>query len=104
MMGQIPENIHGMISEAHQHCYFLLNVPKKDLEKLPAPPTPKSRKVAVEVAGHLGYLTAETFNDPSKKFNPKISTVIFKMRLIILVFKDSHGARKAHGNTHSMGS
>ncbi|MBW0477816.1 hypothetical protein O181_017531 [Austropuccinia psidii MF-1] len=56
-----------MRSAAHQNCWFPLNVPNKDLAKLPVPPTPELRKVTVELAGHLGYLTAETFNDPSKE-------------------------------------
>ncbi|MBW0477443.1 hypothetical protein O181_017158 [Austropuccinia psidii MF-1] len=65
--GQIPENVHGMRSAVDWHCWLLLNVPNKDLAKLPAQQTPEERKGAVEVAGHLGYLTAETFNDLSKE-------------------------------------
>ncbi|MBW0504688.1 hypothetical protein O181_044403 [Austropuccinia psidii MF-1] len=57
-----PTNTQSSIGKSSYLRNFLLN----PSEKLPAPSTPEERKVAVEVSHHLGYLTAETFNDPSK--------------------------------------
>ncbi|MBW0546725.1 hypothetical protein O181_086440 [Austropuccinia psidii MF-1] len=69
---QIPENVHGMISAVHQHFWFLTNIPHKYLENLPAPTTPEERKMAVEAASHLCYLTAETCNDPFKEIQSQV--------------------------------
>ncbi|MBW0493756.1 hypothetical protein O181_033471 [Austropuccinia psidii MF-1] len=61
----IPENVHGMRSDVHAHCLFLLNVRHEDFSTLPAPPTMEEREIAVQVAGHLGYVLKDVFNEPS---------------------------------------
>ncbi|MBW0483479.1 hypothetical protein O181_023194 [Austropuccinia psidii MF-1] len=36
---EIPENIHGMRSDVHAHCLFLLKLRDKDFSSIPAPPS-----------------------------------------------------------------
>ncbi|MBW0591315.1 hypothetical protein O181_131030, partial [Austropuccinia psidii MF-1] len=62
---EIPENVCGMRSAVHAHCLFLLKVRDKDFSSLPAPPSTEEREIAIQVAGHLGYVPEDVFNEPS---------------------------------------
>ncbi|MBW0590533.1 hypothetical protein O181_130248 [Austropuccinia psidii MF-1] len=65
LKAELPENVHGMRSEVHAHCLFLLKVRDKDFSSLPAPPSTEEREIAIQVAGHLGYVPKDVFNEPS---------------------------------------
>ncbi|MBW0557992.1 hypothetical protein O181_097707 [Austropuccinia psidii MF-1] len=54
-----------MTSAVHAHCLFLLKVRDKDFSSLPAPPRTEELEIAIQVAGHLGYVPEDLFNEPS---------------------------------------
>ncbi|MBW0544133.1 hypothetical protein O181_083848 [Austropuccinia psidii MF-1] len=56
LKAEFPENFHGMRSAVHSHCLFLLKVRDKDFSSLPAPPSTEDLEIAIQVAGHLGYV------------------------------------------------
>ncbi|MBW0478965.1 hypothetical protein O181_018680 [Austropuccinia psidii MF-1] len=62
---QIPKNVHGMRSAVHAHFLFLLKVRDKNFSSLPAPPRTEECEIAIQVAGHLGYVPKDIFNEPS---------------------------------------
>ncbi|MBW0466511.1 hypothetical protein O181_006226 [Austropuccinia psidii MF-1] len=62
---ELPENVHGMRSAVHAHCLFLLKVRYKDFSSLPEPTSTEECKIALQVAGHLGYFPKDVLNDPS---------------------------------------
>ncbi|MBW0544944.1 hypothetical protein O181_084659 [Austropuccinia psidii MF-1] len=64
LKAEIPKNVHGMRSEVHAHCLFLLKVRNKDFSSLPAPPSTEEHEISIQVAGHLGYVTKDVFNEP----------------------------------------
>ncbi|MBW0486080.1 hypothetical protein O181_025795 [Austropuccinia psidii MF-1] len=65
LKAELPENVHGMRSAVHAHCLFLLKVRDKDFSSLPAPPSTEEGEISIEVAGHLGYVPKDVFNEPS---------------------------------------
>ncbi|MBW0587239.1 hypothetical protein O181_126954, partial [Austropuccinia psidii MF-1] len=65
LKAELPENVHGMRSAVHAHCLFLLKVRDKDFSSLPAPPSTEECEIAIQVAGHLGYVPKDVFNEPS---------------------------------------
>ncbi|MBW0521746.1 hypothetical protein O181_061461 [Austropuccinia psidii MF-1] len=65
LKAELPENIHGMRSAVHAHCLILLKVRNKDFSSLPAPPSKEEHEIAIEVAGHLGYIPKDALNEPS---------------------------------------
>ncbi|MBW0570916.1 hypothetical protein O181_110631 [Austropuccinia psidii MF-1] len=65
LKAEIPENVHGMTSAVQAHCLFLLKVRDKEFSSLPAPPSKEERKIAIQVAGYLGYVPKDVFNKPS---------------------------------------
>ncbi|MBW0491329.1 hypothetical protein O181_031044 [Austropuccinia psidii MF-1] len=65
LKAELPENFHGMRSAVHAHCLFLLKVRDKEFSSLPAPPSTEEHEIAMQVAGHLGYVPKDVFNDPS---------------------------------------
>ncbi|MBW0510041.1 hypothetical protein O181_049756 [Austropuccinia psidii MF-1] len=65
LKAELPGNVHGMISAVHAHCLFLLKVRDNDFSSLPAPPSTEEREVAIQVAGHLGYVPEDVLNEPS---------------------------------------
>ncbi|MBW0546884.1 hypothetical protein O181_086599 [Austropuccinia psidii MF-1] len=65
LKAELPENVHGMRSAVHSHCLFLLKVRDKDFSSLQPPPTTEELEIAIQVAGHLGYVPKDVFNDPS---------------------------------------
>ncbi|MBW0561275.1 hypothetical protein O181_100990 [Austropuccinia psidii MF-1] len=62
---ELPENVHGMRSAVHAHCLLLLKVRDKDFSSLPAPPSTEEHEIAIQVAGHLGYVPKDVFNEKS---------------------------------------
>ncbi|MBW0504399.1 hypothetical protein O181_044114 [Austropuccinia psidii MF-1] len=62
---KLPENIHEMRSVVHAHCLFLLKVKDKDFSSLPEPPRTEEHEIAIQVAGHLGYVPEDVSNEPS---------------------------------------
>ncbi|MBW0465128.1 hypothetical protein O181_004843 [Austropuccinia psidii MF-1] len=64
LKAKLPENVHGMRSAAHAHCPFLIKVRDKDFSSLPAPPSTEECEIAIQVAGHLGYVPKDVFNEP----------------------------------------
>ncbi|MBW0492539.1 hypothetical protein O181_032254 [Austropuccinia psidii MF-1] len=62
---ELPENFHGMRSAVNAHCLFLLKVRDKDFYSLPAPPSTEESEIVSQVAGHLGYVPKDIFNEPS---------------------------------------
>ncbi|MBW0565756.1 hypothetical protein O181_105471 [Austropuccinia psidii MF-1] len=65
LKAELPENSHGMQLAVQAHCLFLLKVRDKDFSSLPAPPSREDREIAIQVAGHLGYVPKDVFNEPS---------------------------------------
>ncbi|MBW0584977.1 hypothetical protein O181_124692 [Austropuccinia psidii MF-1] len=65
LKAELPENVHGMRSAARAHCLFLLKVRDKDFSSLPAPPRTEKREIETQMAGHLGYVPKDVFNEPS---------------------------------------
>ncbi|MBW0540933.1 hypothetical protein O181_080648 [Austropuccinia psidii MF-1] len=65
LKAELPENVHGMRSAVHTHFLFLLKVRDKDFSSLPAPPSTEEREIAIQVAGHFGYVPKDVFNEPS---------------------------------------
>ncbi|MBW0584857.1 hypothetical protein O181_124572, partial [Austropuccinia psidii MF-1] len=65
MKAELPENVHGMRSDLHAHFLFLLKVGDKDFSSLTAPPSTEECEIAIQVAGHLGYVPKNLFNEPS---------------------------------------
>ncbi|MBW0578587.1 hypothetical protein O181_118302 [Austropuccinia psidii MF-1] len=54
-----------MRSEVQAHCLFLLKVRDKDFSLLPAPPRTEEHEIAIQVAGLLGYVPKDVFNETS---------------------------------------
>ncbi|MBW0481066.1 hypothetical protein O181_020781 [Austropuccinia psidii MF-1] len=65
LKAELTENVHGIRSALHSHCQFLLKVRDKDFPSLPAPPSTEEREIGIQVAGHLGYVPKDVFNEPS---------------------------------------
>ncbi|MBW0521448.1 hypothetical protein O181_061163 [Austropuccinia psidii MF-1] len=65
LKAELPENVHGMRSAVHAHCLFLLKVRDKDFSSLPGSRSTEEREIAIQVAGHLGYVPKDVFNEPS---------------------------------------
>ncbi|MBW0578045.1 hypothetical protein O181_117760 [Austropuccinia psidii MF-1] len=65
LKAEFPENIHGMRSAVNTHCLFLLKVRDKDFSSLPEPLSREEHEIAIQVAGHLGYVPKDVFNEPS---------------------------------------
>ncbi|MBW0550373.1 hypothetical protein O181_090088 [Austropuccinia psidii MF-1] len=65
LKAELPENVHGMRSAVHNHFLFLLKVRDKDFSSLPAPPSTEEHEMAIKLAGHLGYVPKDVFNEPS---------------------------------------
>ncbi|MBW0528347.1 hypothetical protein O181_068062 [Austropuccinia psidii MF-1] len=65
LRAELPENVHGMRSEVHAHCLFLLKVRDKEFSSLPAPPSTEECEISIQVSGHLGYVPQDVFNEPS---------------------------------------
>ncbi|MBW0548469.1 hypothetical protein O181_088184 [Austropuccinia psidii MF-1] len=65
LKAELPENVHRMRSAVHAHCLFLLKVRDKDFSPLPAPPSTEEHEIVIKVAGHLGYVPVDVFNEPS---------------------------------------
>ncbi|MBW0540104.1 hypothetical protein O181_079819 [Austropuccinia psidii MF-1] len=65
LKGKLLENVHGMRSAVHAHCLFLLKVRDKDFSSLPDPPSTEECEIVIQVAGHLGYVPKDFFNEPS---------------------------------------
>ncbi|MBW0515769.1 hypothetical protein O181_055484 [Austropuccinia psidii MF-1] len=65
LKAELPENVHGMRSAVHAHFLFQLKVRDKDFSSLPAPPSTEEREIAIKVAGNLGYVPKDVFNEPS---------------------------------------
>ncbi|MBW0561959.1 hypothetical protein O181_101674, partial [Austropuccinia psidii MF-1] len=65
LRAELPENVDGMRSAVHAHFLFLLKVRDKDFSSLPAPPSKEELEIALQVAGHLGYVPKDVFNEPS---------------------------------------
>ncbi|MBW0556069.1 hypothetical protein O181_095784 [Austropuccinia psidii MF-1] len=68
LKAKLPENVHGLRSALHAHCLFLLKVRDKYFSALPAPPSTEKREIVIQVAGHLGYVPKDVFNEPSTHF------------------------------------
>ncbi|MBW0522510.1 hypothetical protein O181_062225 [Austropuccinia psidii MF-1] len=64
LKAELPENVHGMGPAVHAHCLFLLKVRDKEFSSLPAPPNTEEHEIAIQVAGHLGYVPKDVFNEP----------------------------------------
>ncbi|MBW0504701.1 hypothetical protein O181_044416 [Austropuccinia psidii MF-1] len=64
LKAELPENVHGIGSAVHAHCLFLLKVRDKYFSSLPAPPSAEEHEIAIQVAGHPGYVPRDVFNEP----------------------------------------
>ncbi|MBW0522677.1 hypothetical protein O181_062392 [Austropuccinia psidii MF-1] len=65
LKAELPENFHEMRSAVHAHFLFLLKVRDKDFSSLPEPPSTEEFEITIQVAGHLGYVPKDFFNEPS---------------------------------------
>ncbi|MBW0526611.1 hypothetical protein O181_066326 [Austropuccinia psidii MF-1] len=61
LKAELPENVHGMRSAIQAHCLFLLKVRNMNFSPLPAPPSTEGSEIAIQVAGHLGYVPKDVF-------------------------------------------
>ncbi|MBW0554870.1 hypothetical protein O181_094585 [Austropuccinia psidii MF-1] len=64
LKAEIPENVHGMRSAVCAHCLFLLKVRDKEFSSPPEPTSTEEHEIAIKVAGHLGYVPKDVFNEP----------------------------------------
>ncbi|MBW0522875.1 hypothetical protein O181_062590 [Austropuccinia psidii MF-1] len=87
LKAELPENVHRMRSAVHAHCLFLLKVRDKDFSSLPAPPSTEECEIAIQVAGHLGYVSKVVFNEPSTQVQSQGFQSYFKNELHKLGFK-----------------
>ncbi|MBW0593664.1 hypothetical protein O181_133379 [Austropuccinia psidii MF-1] len=86
LKAELPENVHGMRSAVHAHCLFLLKVRDKDFSSLPAPPSTEENEIAIQVAGHLGFVPKDVFNESSTQvqsqgFQSYCKNELHKLRL-----------------------
>ncbi|MBW0483376.1 hypothetical protein O181_023091 [Austropuccinia psidii MF-1] len=86
LKAELPENVYGMRSAAHAHFLFLLKVRDKNFSSLPAPPSTEKCETAIKVAGHLGYVLEDVFNEPSTQvqsqcFQSYCQNELHKLRL-----------------------
>ncbi|MBW0556928.1 hypothetical protein O181_096643 [Austropuccinia psidii MF-1] len=65
LKAELPENVHGMRPAVNDHFLFLLKVRHKYFSSLPEPPSTEQCEIAIQVAGHLGYVPKDVFNEPS---------------------------------------
>ncbi|MBW0496793.1 hypothetical protein O181_036508 [Austropuccinia psidii MF-1] len=65
LKAELPENFHGMRSAVHTHCLFLPKVRDKNFSAQPVPPSIEKREIAIQAAGHLGYVPKDVFKEPS---------------------------------------
>ncbi|MBW0548880.1 hypothetical protein O181_088595, partial [Austropuccinia psidii MF-1] len=65
LKAKLPENVHEMRSAVHANCLFLLKVRDKDFSSLPELPSPEEFEITIQVAGHLGYVPEDVFNETS---------------------------------------
>ncbi|MBW0534788.1 hypothetical protein O181_074503 [Austropuccinia psidii MF-1] len=65
LKAEIPEHVHGMRSAVHAHCLVLLKVRDKDFSSLPEPPSTEEHEIAIQVAGNMGYVRKDVFNEAS---------------------------------------
>ncbi|MBW0480133.1 hypothetical protein O181_019848 [Austropuccinia psidii MF-1] len=98
---ELPEHMHGMISAVRDHCLFLLKVRDKDFSPLPAPPSTEDCEILIQVAGHLGYVPKDVFNEPSTQVQSQGFQSYCKNELHKLGQSNSLGTGRAHGNIHS---
>ncbi|MBW0470669.1 hypothetical protein O181_010384 [Austropuccinia psidii MF-1] len=75
---QPPENAHGMRTDVNSHCLFLLKVRDKDFSSLPETPSTEEQEIAIEVAGNLGYVPEDVFNEPSTQVQSQGFQTYFK--------------------------
>ncbi|MBW0552906.1 hypothetical protein O181_092621 [Austropuccinia psidii MF-1] len=64
LKAELPENIHEMRLAVHANCLFLHKVRDIDFSSLPAPLSTEECQIAIKVAGHLGYVPKDVFNEP----------------------------------------
>ncbi|MBW0473676.1 hypothetical protein O181_013391 [Austropuccinia psidii MF-1] len=60
---ELPDNVHGMSSAVHAHFLFLLKVKDNNLSSQPAPPSTEHYQISIKVAGPLGYVPKDFFNE-----------------------------------------
>ncbi|MBW0475724.1 hypothetical protein O181_015439 [Austropuccinia psidii MF-1] len=78
LKAQPPANVHGMRTDVNAHCLFLIKVRDKDFSSLPAPPSTEEREIAIQVAGNLGYIPEDVFNEPSTQVQSQGFQAYFK--------------------------
>ncbi|MBW0542196.1 hypothetical protein O181_081911 [Austropuccinia psidii MF-1] len=81
LKAELPENVHEMRSAVHDHCLFLLKVRDKDFSSLPTPPSTEECEIAIQVAGNLGYVPKDVFNEPSTQVQSQGFQIYFKNEL-----------------------
>ncbi|MBW0503587.1 hypothetical protein O181_043302 [Austropuccinia psidii MF-1] len=64
---ELPYDVHGMRSVVNTHCLFLLKVKDKYFSSLLAQLRAGENESAIHLAGHLGYVPKDVFNEPSTK-------------------------------------
>ncbi|MBW0506142.1 hypothetical protein O181_045857 [Austropuccinia psidii MF-1] len=79
LKAELPENVHGMRSEVHAHCLFLLKVRDKDFSSLPAPPSTEKHEIEIQVAGHLRYFPEDFSMSHQHRFSLRVSKYTTKM-------------------------
>ncbi|MBW0560575.1 hypothetical protein O181_100290, partial [Austropuccinia psidii MF-1] len=72
LKAELPEHVHGMRSAVHAHCLFLLKVRDKDFSSPTAPPSTEEGEIAIKVAGSLGYVLKDVFNEPSTQVQSQV--------------------------------
>ncbi|MBW0496353.1 hypothetical protein O181_036068 [Austropuccinia psidii MF-1] len=65
LKAEIPDSFHGMRSAVNSHLLFLLKVKDNYFSALPEPQSTEEHEIALKVAGHLGYIPEDVFNEPS---------------------------------------
>ncbi|MBW0499911.1 hypothetical protein O181_039626 [Austropuccinia psidii MF-1] len=76
---EIPENFHGQRSAVHAHCLLLLKARDKDFSSLPAPSSTEELEIAIQVAGHLGYVARRFSMSHQHRFSLRVSKATVKM-------------------------
>ncbi|MBW0582322.1 hypothetical protein O181_122037 [Austropuccinia psidii MF-1] len=58
---ELPERVHRMKTALHTCFLFLLKVRDKYFSSKQAPPRTEEREIAIQVAGHMGYVPKNFF-------------------------------------------
>ncbi|CAH7683978.1 hypothetical protein PPACK8108_LOCUS17851, partial [Phakopsora pachyrhizi] len=82
--GELPENVGGMRTVVQVHCGFLLGIQDRNLAIIPPTPSAEEREIAIEQAGHAGFVPEGFDTGPSVSRQTKAYKSFVKSKLLKL--------------------